>query len=72
MAPIVRAKAPVSIARRRLVGAVAMPLSIAVMVPWLAAYALYAGTVLTVRSVAKAPRALLGIVDYAGTAVLGH
>lgn len=71
MAPIVRAKAPVSIVRRRLSGGVVMPLAMLFMLPWLALYALYAGTILAVHGVAGAPRALLQMIDYAGTAVLG-
>jgi hypothetical protein len=71
MAPIVRSKAPVSVMRRRLSGGVMTPLAVLFMLPWLALYALYAGTVMTVRGVSKAPRALLQMIDYAGTAVLG-
>ncbi len=71
MAPIVRSKAPVSITRRRLSGGVVMPLAVLFMLPWLALYTLYASTVMTVRGVSKAPRALLQMIDYAGTAVLG-
>ncbi|MEG3147581.1 hypothetical protein U1839_23265 [Sphingomonas sp. RT2P30] len=71
MAPIVRSKAPVSIMRRRLSGGVVMPLAVLFMLPWLALYALYAGTVMAIRGVSRAPRALLQMIDYAGTAVLG-
>jgi hypothetical protein len=71
MAPIVRNKAPVSIMRRRLSGGVVLPLAVLFMLPWLALYALYAGTMLAVRGIVGAPRALLQMVDYAGTAVLG-
>ena len=72
MAPIVRSKAPVSAFARRATGAVVLPLSVAFMVPFLAAYAVYAGLALSVRTVAKAPKALLDMVDYAGTAILGR
>lgn len=71
MAPIVRSKAPVSIMRRRLSGGVVLPLAVLFMLPWLALYALYAGTMLAVRGIVGAPRALLQMVDYAGTTVLG-
>jgi len=71
MAPIVRTKPAVSAMRRRLAGGVVMPLAVMFMVPWLALYALYAATVLTVQGMARAPRALLQMIDYAGTAVLG-
>ena len=72
MAPIVRTKAPVSTIARRATGAVVLPLSVAFMVPFLAAYAVYVGLALSVRAIVKAPRALLDMVDYAGTAILGH
>lgn len=72
MAPIVRAKAPVSVTARRLTGLVVLPVSAVFMVPFLAAYAVYAGVTLGIRSIGKAPRALLDMIDYAGTAVLGH
>ncbi len=71
MAPIVRTKPTVSVMRRRLAGGVVMPLAVLFMVPWLALYAVYAAGVLTVQGVARAPRALLQMIDYAGTAVLG-
>ncbi|QNA85972.1 hypothetical protein G4G27_19775 [Sphingomonas sp. So64.6b] len=72
MAPIVAAKAPASTPARRIVGAVVLPLSAAVMLPFLAVYALYAGTVLALRAIPKAPRALLDAVDYAGSVALGR
>lgn len=72
MAPIVRTKPAVSAMRRRLSGGVVMPLAILFMLPFLALYALYAVTMLGVHGAAKAPRALLQMIDYAGTAVLGE
>jgi hypothetical protein len=57
--------------RRRLSGGVVMPLAVLFMLPWLALYALYAGMMLAVRGITVVPRALLRMVDYAGTAVLG-
>lgn len=72
MAPIVRARAPVSPTARRVTGAIVLPLSAAVMLPFLAGYALYAGLALGVRGVIKAPRTVLQMVDYAGTVILGH
>lgn len=72
MAPIVATKAPVSPALRRATGAVVLPLSALMMVPFLAGYAVYAAAVLGIRGAAKAPRALLDMVDYAGTAMLGR
>lgn len=71
MAPIVRANPPVSIMQRRLSGGVVMPVAVLFMLPWLALYGLYAGAVLAVQGVTKAPRAFLKMIDYAGTAVLG-
>jgi hypothetical protein len=67
MAPIVRAKPPVSIMRRRLSGGVTMPLVVLFILPWLTLYALYAGTMLAVRGIAGAPRAVLQMVS----AILG-
>jgi hypothetical protein len=71
MAPVVRTKPAVSVMRRRLSGGVVMPLAVLFMLPFLTLYALYAVTMLTVQGAAKAPRALLQMIDYAGTAVLG-
>jgi hypothetical protein len=71
MAPIIRTKPAVSVMRRRLSGGVVMPLAVLFMLPFLTLYAIYAVTVLTVQGVARAPRALLQMIDYAGTAVLG-
>ncbi|MGY4395162.1 hypothetical protein ACVWZA_000323 [Sphingomonas sp. UYAg733] len=72
MAPIVAAKAPASTTARRVVGAIVLPLCAAVMLPFLAVYALYAGTVLALRAIPKTPRALLDAVDYAGSVALGR
>ncbi|GAA0317082.1 hypothetical protein GCM10009087_29330 [Sphingomonas oligophenolica] len=72
MAPIIRTKAPVSTIARRATGAVVPPLSVAFMVPFLAVYAAYAGLALSARTVARAPRALLDMIDYTGTAILGR
>lgn len=72
MAPIVRAKAPVSTTARRLTGAAVLPLSALVMLPFLAGYAIYAGVALGLRGAGKAPRALVDMIDYAGTAILGR
>lgn len=72
MAPIARTKPPVSAMRRRLAGGVAMPLALLFMLPFLTLYAIYAATMLTVHGAARAPRALLQMIDYAGTAVLGE
>jgi hypothetical protein len=71
MAPIVRTKPAVSVMRRRLSGGVVMPLAVLFMLPFLTLYAIYAATMLGVQGVARAPRALLQMIDYAGTAVLG-
>ena len=72
MAPIVREKPPVSAFARRATGVVVLPLSALVMVPFLAAYAAYAAVTLGFRTVLNAPRALVQMVDYAGTVLLGH
>jgi hypothetical protein len=72
MAPIVAAKAPVSTTTQRMVGLVVLPVSAVVMVPFLAGYAIYAVTALSLHSIVKAPRALLDIVDYAGRIALGR
>lgn len=72
MAPIVRAKPPVSATLRRATGAVVLPLSAVVIIPFLAAYAVYAGVMLTLRGLARAPRTLSEMVDYAGDVVLGQ
>lgn len=71
MAPIVRST-PVSATVRRATGAVVLPLSALVMLPFLAGYAVYAAVALGVRGATRAPRALLDMVDYAGSVVLGH
>jgi hypothetical protein len=71
MAPIIRTKPAVSVMRRRLSGGVVMPLAVLFMLPFLTLYAIYAATVLGVQGMVKAPRALLQMIDYAGTAVLG-
>lgn len=71
MAPIVRTKPAVSVMRRRLSGGVVMPLAVLFMLPFLTLYAIYAATMLGVQGMVKAPRALLQMIDYAGTAVLG-
>lgn len=71
MAPITAARAPVSPTLRRVTGAVVLPLSAVVMVPFLAGYAVYALIALALRGLVKAPHALVECVDYAGTAVLG-
>lgn len=72
IAPIVRAKPPVSAVVRRATGAVVLPLSAAVMLPFLLVYAVYAGVALTLRALAKLPRTLVEMVDYAGSVVLGR
>ena len=72
MAPIVRAKPPVSALARRATGAVVVPLSVVVMVPFLAIYAVYGGVALSLRGMARAPRTLIEMIDYAGSTVLGH
>lgn len=72
MAPIVRAKPPVSVVRRRAIGAVVLPLSVVVMLPFLAVYAVYGSVALALRGVTRVPRALAEAVDYAGSAVLGR
>lgn len=72
MAPIVRAKPPVSTTLRRATGAVVLPVSVVVMLPFLAVYAVYGGIALALRSLTRAPRALVEIVDFAGSTVLGH
>lgn len=72
MAPITRAKAAPSPAVRRTVGAVALPVAGVVMVPFLAAYAVYAGVALTARGLAAAPRAIGEMVDYAGGVLVGR
>ena len=72
MAPIVRAKPPVTALARRATGAVVLPLAVAVMAPFLAAYALYAGAALALRGLSKAPRLLVDAIDYSGSVVLGR
>lgn len=72
MAPIVRAKPPVSTLARRATGAVVLPLSVVAMVPFLAVYAVYGGVALALRGLVKAPRTLFEMVDYAGSTILGH
>ena len=72
MAPITAAKAPVSTTAQRLTGLVVLPISAVVMVPFLAGYAVYAVVALGARGLAKAPRALLDMVDYAGQVALGR
>lgn len=71
MAPIVRAKAPVSVAKRRLTGVLVVPLALIGMLPFLAGYALYATLVLSVHGMTKLPHALVEMVDYGGRAILG-
>jgi len=72
MAPVTAAKAPVSTPLQRGVGLVVLPVSVLVMAPFLAGYALYAATMLALRGIGKAPRALLDMIDYAGRVALGR
>jgi hypothetical protein len=72
MAPITAAKAPVSTTAQRLVGLVVLPVSAIVMLPFLTGFAIYAATALGLGALAKLPRALLGMVDYAGQVALGR
>lgn len=72
MAPITAAKAPTSTAVQRLVGIAVLPVSAVIMVPFLAGYAIYAVTALSLRGLSKAPRALLDMIDYAGQVTLGR
>ena len=72
MERIVAAKAPASPVLRRSVGIVVMLTSIAVMAPFLAICAVWAGAVLGLRALAALPRTLVQMVDYAGTVALGR
>ena len=72
MGPITRAKPAVSPTVRRAVGAVALPLAGLLLLPFLSAYALYAGTVIGMRSLGGAPRLLGQAVDYAGGVLVGR
>lgn len=72
MAPIVRAKPPVSTTVRRATGLVILPLSAMTMLPFLAAYSVYAGGVLALRGLVRVPRTLVEMIDFAGSSVLRH
>lgn len=72
MGPISRAKAPAKAPVRRSAGTAMLLVSALVMLPWLAGYVLFAGAALVFRLASKAPRALLDMIDYAGTVALGR
>ena len=72
MAPIVRAHAPVSPLKRRLVGAPVLLVSVAVMLPWLAVNAAVSGVVVGALALGRGPRVLLQAIDYAGEVALGR
>lgn len=65
MGAIVRAKAPASTTKRRLVGTAMLLGGIVVMVPYLALQAAFAGAVLGAKGI-------VGMVDYAGDVALGR
>ena len=53
-------------------GVPVLALATVVMVPWLVGHTLVAGTLLGLRALPGAPRAILSAIDYAGSIALGR
>lgn len=66
MQPIVRAKPPVSLARRRLTGTALVLAGIVVMLPWLALWGSFAALTLAVRGLVALPATFRQMVDHVG------
>lgn len=71
MAPITAAPAT-SPALRAAVGIPVLMLSVLVMLPWLAVNVAVSALVIGVLALARGPRALLQMIDYAGKTALGR
>ena len=72
MAPLARSRPVSSIAARRLVGALALLLSVAMVAPWLAVNAFVSAIVIGGLAIGRGPRALLQAIDHAGEVALGR
>lgn len=66
MAPIVRAKPPVSLARRRTTGTALVLLGMLVMLPWLALFGAIGAATALIGGIAALPRTIKQLVDHVG------
>ena len=66
------ARSPSGTLPRLAAGVPVLALATVVMVPWLVGHTLVAGTLLGLRALPGAPRAILSAIDYAGSIALGR